>query len=364
MYTLFDKPKTASQPTLGAANWGYVRDGLQRNLRKVLMFYRRAPMAVKSDHFLIRLLQSVGVSFNLPTERFYANLNGLDALNLSMALRMTSEVFRGSAFRGVFYGPDSREILIAHTADFDPFEADEHWEDLEPIRVLRHPHSDLGLWLPDGKAAGSEYGLAVIAINLPMLAMQYRAWRRRENYVAEQTGDSPLGISHFVHMYALPNMLYSHLDYVLFNRAQNTISGKPMGVANRRHSFAMLDLTDKLNKVQTTQLQQLKNVTRDWAGILHNLPAVTLPTQAEVMQVPSLAPTQQVSWALALARLPAVDFLTRFTENQGEKNGQELNRVRQAIRAYRGNAIFRRMLPEDLAMDTEWELDQIAERVG
>lgn len=364
MYTLFDRPKTASQPTLGAANWGYVRDGLQRNLRKVLMFYRHAPMAVKSDHFLIRLLQSVGVSFNLPTERFYANLNGLTALNLSMALRMTSEVFRGSAFRGVFYGPESYEILIAHTTEFDPFEADERWEDLQPIRVLRHPHSDLGLCLPDGKATGSEYGLAVIAINIPMLAMQYRAWRRRESYVAEQTGDSPLGINHFVHMYALPNMLYSHLDYVLFNRLENTIRGKPMGVSHSRHPFVLPHWEQKLNQVQATQIQQLTNVTRDWAGILHNLPAVTLPTQSEVMRVPPLAPTQQVSWALALARLPAVDFLTRFTENQGEKNGQELNRIRQAIRAYHGNAIFRRMLPEDLATDTEWELDQIAERAG
>lgn len=362
MYALFDKRMTASPAQMIAANWTNVRTGLQANLGQIIRYYRRQPMAVKSDHFLIRLLQSITVSKMMSTERYYNNVDGLFSLNLGMALGMTSELSKGRVHAGQFYGPDSPEIYVAHTADFDPFVAERNWQNLQPIRVLRHPRSDMACLLPNGKDTGSEYGLAVIAINIPMLAVQYRAWWRQEQYNAEQTGDSPHSINQFVHMYCLPNMLYSHLDYALFNRVSNTFFEAPQGEASAKHPFGLPDWEAKLDAVQTTMLEQLERVTKDWHGVLYNLPAVSQPSMVDVMRVPQVSPTRQVEWALALARFPAVDFLLSFSlRSYGEKNGQELNRIRQEIRSYRANSYFRQVLPPDLYLDAEYQLQRFAD---
>lgn len=364
MYTLFDKPLTQSPPVLRAANWGYVREGLRQNLQKVIHYYRRAPISVQADHFVTRFLQSITLPCSLPTERYYNNVNGLYALNLSMALGMTSEIFRGRTHDGVFYGPGTTEVLVAHTTDFDPFEAEVNWENLAPIRTLRHPRSDLDLKLLDGRAS-IETGIAVVLVNVPMLAIQYRAWRKRELYIAETTGDSPRNIGHFVHMYALPNMLRSHLDNALFNRLEKSFTGKTIIPSQKCHSFTLVNWDRKLDQVQQIQLSQLANVTKDWFEALHELPAVSLPTMSDLMRVPRLAPTQQVTWALDLARLPALDFLTTLGERtHNVKNGQELNRIRQSVKDYRSNNTFRKMLPMGDALDAEFELERVAERIG
>lgn len=364
MYSLFEKRMTASPAVMVAANWTNVRAGLQANLGKVVQFYRNAPMAVRADHFIVRLLQSITVSKLMPLERFYSNVDGLYSLNLGMALKMTSEISRGHVFDGDFYGPDSTEVLIAHTTEFDPFQADRYWQNLRPIRVLRHPRSDLGLNLPDGEKSGSEYGIAVLAINVPMLAVQWRAFWTREQFEAQLKGTSPRGVTHFVHQYVLPNMLYSHLDYVLFNRIDNLLQGRPMGEATEKHSFALPHWERQLNAVQTTMLDQLARNTKDFTTTLYNIPALSQANLLEVMKVPRLVPTRQVEWALSLSRLPALDFLTEISvEGGGFKNGQELNQLRQEMRAFKTGHVFQQMLPLDVYSDVKIELDRIAERI-
>jgi hypothetical protein len=364
MYQIFDFDLTASPGKVYAANWNYLRTGLQANLGKVIGYYRRAPMTVPSDHFLIRLLQSITVSKHLPIERYYDNVDGLFSLNLGMALKMTSSISTGHLFKGTFYGPGCDEILIAHTADFDAKAGEKNWENLRAVRVLRHPRSDLELLLPDGTKTGVEEGLAVVAINVPMLAVQYRSFWLREEYLADLYGESPRGINEFVHMYVLPNMLPSHLDYVLFNRINNLARGAPMGAPLKKHPFYLTDFTQKLNATQTMLLDNLGKVTKSFGETLFNIPAIEQPTMQQVMTVPAMAPTRQVIWALGIARFPAIDFLTRTALEGGiTKNGQEINRLRQTIRMYESSALMKTQLPADVYDDVQLELQTIAARL-
>lgn len=364
MYNLFNLDTAASLPVISTGNWRYVRDGLRQNLETVIRYYHRYPMSVKADHFLIRLLQSITVSKMLPIDRYYDNIDGLFSLNLGMALRMTSPLSQGHLFNGDFYGPGTKEILIATTEVFDPIWAEKHWQELTPIRVLRHPRSDLGLTLLNGKKGGIEDGIAVIAINIPMLAIQYRSFWLREKRLAEEYGESPRGIGMFVHMYALPNMLPSHLDYVVFNRINNLLTGAPMGVATGKPPFYLTDFSSKINATQKTMLEQLTKQSKNFIATLFNLGAVTRLNMKEVMEVPDLAPTRQILWALALSRLPMMDFLTRFgTEAGFAKNGQEINRMRQAIRRYDNDKILSHALPVEDYFEVHGQLQDILARL-
>ena len=76
-----------------------------------------------------------------------------------------------------------------------------------------------------------------------------------------------------------------------------------------------------------------------------------------------MAPTKQIIWALALARFPFIDVLTRMGESTGNaKNGQEVNKIRQAIRSYSNNHLYQSILPRDVYYDVKFQLDTISER--
>lgn len=357
MHKLFNLTSVTSQGITKFADWLYVKDGLRRNIGAVIRFARRNPMAVESSHFLVRLLQSITVPQSQNLERYYDNVDAI-SLNMSMALKMTSSIFQGQLWHGVFYGRGNREVLIANSESFDIFEAHRNWENLCPVKVLQHSKSDLGLNIPDGTNTGSESGLAVISINIPMLAIQYRAFRFNEMNVAGD--DSQRSVMQFVRMYVLPNMLFSHLDHAIFNRLANLQKGAPLGESKKQHSFYLTDYSVRLQQVHALMLAHLNKTSNNFTTILRTIPAVTKNNMEELLLLPDLAPTRQVTWGLVLARLPSTAFLFSVAHSWAEtRNRTEINMVKRDILAYRTNNLMRATLPLEMYYAVEDDFNAI-----
>ena len=367
MYSLYSHKSPSLQGVVKLQDWLYVKSGLERNLAQVIKFYRTNPMAVHSNHFLVKLLQSITIPQFQNIERYYNNVDAL-SLNLSMAFKITSSLYKGQLFNGIFFGPGNDEIIIASDDGFDPFEATEKWKELQSVKVLMSPKSDLGLNLLDGVNNGSEEGLAVIIINIPLLAVQYRAFRLNEvrintNENGELT-DSTLSVMHFVHMYVLPNMLYSYLDHAVFNRIANLELGLPLGESKRHHSFFLQDYSAKLLYVHNKILDILKKENKDFNGILQNIPTVTKDNAAELMEVPDIALTRQVLWALVLSRLPELKFLCRLSKDSiGNKNQSEVNRILRFFLNYKSDNSIKSMLPLDVYLNVVDDMNEISKLV-
>ena len=363
MYNLFNLMSPAAQGIMRDPGWTYIRDGLKRNLGTVISFYRKNPMAVQSSHFLVRLLHSIGVPQSQNLERYYDNVDAL-ALNMSMALKMTSSHSKGQLFNGVFYGQDNPEILIAHTDTFNIHEAHRNWQNLCPVKVLRHAKSDLGLNLPNGYHSGSESGLAVIAINIPMLAIQYRAFRLNEMMLTESNPESQRSVMQFIHMYVIPNMLFSHLDVALFNRLENHRKGAPLGETTKEHSFFLTDWSDKVDRAQIDILHTLQKAGKDFTGVLRTVPLVTKETLELALSLPDVAPTRQVLWGLVVARLPILTFLFSIMDDGARKrSGTEVNRILRAVQQWKANNLMRSMLPIDEYLFVQDEIDNIVSKL-
>lgn len=363
MYNLFNLMSTAAFGVQKYPEWQYVRDGLKRNLGTVIRFYRRNPMAVQSSHFLVRLLQTITVPHSHNLERYYDNVDAL-ALHVSMALKMTSSISQGKIFDGIFYGQGNAEVLLAHTESFDIYEAHRNWQNVCPVRVLRHAKSDLGLNLPDGTTSGSESGLAVIAINIPMLAIQYRAFRLNEMMIAQESNDSQRSIMQFIRMYVIPNMLFSHLDIAIFNRLNNRRKGAPLGETRKLHSFHLTDLTAKADKAQTEILHNLRGRGKDFTSLLRNVPLVTKDNLEEAFSLPDIAPTQQALWALVIARLPSVAFLFQILEEgPGSNNRHQVNKVLREVTRWRTNNLMKNALPLEYYFEVQDEIDEVVNSV-
>ncbi len=339
----------------------YLEPVLKRNVETVIAYYRQSPFAVKSQHFLVRLLHAITTPKSQELLRYHDNVEG-SALNIAQTLGMTSAISRGHLWNGVFYGPGNVEILIADDTPFDPEKANDDWENLEPIRVLRHPRSDLNMNIPNGINSGVETGLAVIAINVTMLAVQYRAWRRREAQQAFINNSNEHSIMQFLHMYPLTNMVRSHMDYVMFNRMNCLSRGLPFGEATIKHPFYLIDYSKELNIFHKNTIQSLRDTAKGFYDVLRSVPAVSQDSLVDVMRLPDIAGTRQIVWALVLARLPALNFLFDTAKASPRvKNGMEVNTVRRRLLQLRTENLMKSVLGKlpSLYMDVEMDLKRL-----
>jgi hypothetical protein len=351
MQKLFNMEQTTSQGSFNIPWWTSVQSGLKRNLEQVITHYRRFPNAVNSSHFLIKLITNIGIYRNASFEQFCETVFS-KAMGSSMSLGVTSSLNRGVLFDGVFYGKGVKEIIVGTNETFNIYDAQLNWHDLEPIRVLSHPKSDLELMVPDGTSYSVEEGVAVISINLPMLALQYREFRLLEDKIAEEHGESPRSIMQFLYAYPLNNMLRSHLDCALFNRLYNTLLDVPFGYSNRKHPFQLVDYTDKINEINAQQIQTLGNNNRKFDAVMKSIPLVSADNLQQFSTLPSTAPTRQVIWALALSRLQLLSFLFRVSNGSPRKlNGMDVNQIVRAFELWHTDKALKASLPLNLYFD-------------
>lgn len=359
MYTFFNRKTNIIQGVKTPTEWYYVKDGLRKNLATVIKYYRNTSMAVPANHFLVKLLQSIAVSQSLPLDRYYANVDAV-AMNLSMALKMTSSIYGGKIFSGTFYGPGSDEVIIANDDPFDPRVIDRDWKNASPVKVLMHPKTDLALNIPNGDSNGTEKGLSVFTVNIPMLAVMYRAFRNSEIAFVQNAEESQRSLMQFIHMYVLPNMLFSHLDIALFNRVHHLQRGLGMSTSRRNHPFYLTDWTLRVDRVQTDILDFLDKGQYNFGTMLRYIPAAVEDNMEEVMLLPNLAPTRQVMWALTAARLPVLDFL--FLQNSrgnAYPNRAEINKVLRDVLWYGRDQMLRQYLPIDIYYDVSDQVEEI-----
>jgi len=357
MYRLFKVPEVVAQSTLSNPNWNYVRQGLRSNLQTIHRFYRNNATSVKSDHFLMKLLNHFGSAREQSLSSFYVQVQSA-ALDLAMALKMTSANYTGTSFPGYFYGPGVQEILIAYNDSFNYDQAYANWEDVEAVTVLAHPCSDLSLPILDGVNRADVAGYAVIAINIPLLLVQYRAFRDREWRLKGQTDQR--SSMQFIRMHVLPNMLASHLDYALFKRIYRTHFTEPQTKFVQAHPFYLTDYTARVDAMQQEQLMWLLTRNYKFAEILKTIPMVVAPTALEMAGLPVMPATRQVNWALSLSRLDVLELLFSVSEQSpGNQNQMEINTVKRFIQMYRTDQALSQGLPGSIATTIQSRYDRL-----
>jgi hypothetical protein len=364
MYQIFGHSQTPNKSIPIPASWHYLHTGLKQNLDRVVQYYRDNPMAVASDHILIRLLQSLNIPLGLPLDRYMANVENI-ALNLSMALKLTSAIYRGQFFDGMFYG-SNHELLIANDSSFNIDDAHRNWEKLSPVTVLRNNVSNLDLKLPDGSVTNQNGGISVVLINIPKLALQYRAWMLREMDIAERTGMGMRPVTMFIHGYVLPNMMGTHLDQVIFNRLWLRAKGEsPDDHSIHAHPFYMTDYSTKLDDFQEELLVQLQRAQQmNFGEMLTAIPEVFRTNLAEAMHIPDMPATFQLMWALSIARLPALEFLFEMAPGGPlQKNRAIVGKILNDIRNYRRNSIMK-TLPPEMQAQIDREMNFLVDQSG
>lgn len=328
--------------------WNFIKTGYLANVAKVQEFHHLYPTAVNASHFLVSLLQSIAVPMDVPLSKYYRYVEA-KAQNLAMALGMTSSISKGKTHDGIFYGPGCPEILLSLDIYTDPDETYKNWENVSAVYPIWHPKSDMGLFFPTGETSSWENGLAVIAINIPQLAVQYRAFveAQKDNLSGESKS-----VQQFVGGYVLPNMLPAQTDLALYNRIEKAARGERDGLNTPRfkHSFTMPYYEAHLDVAIGHILDNVSTGAKEFDRILKIIPAFYQKDMMAVMVMPDVTPTSQVDWALCASRLPVIDFLIDRCEGYAAIKNQSI--LNQIVRVYRNNntgAMIHSQLPHKVS---------------
>jgi hypothetical protein len=360
MYSLVDVDPKKEYGVVKLPEWKAVQDGLKRNLVAMLFHYRHASYSVAPDHLLVQLLQSINVPLSLNSERYYSNIS-INALPVANSFQFTTPFGSGKIFRGVFFNKTVQEVIIGFDEAFNMEKVEARWEDATPVRVLRHPFTNLNLQVPNGRFVSQEAGLAVVAVNVSLLAVQYRAFRNAEQRKQVANPDyTQRNIQQFMHMYVLPNMLESYLDYALFNRVNALWLDRPLNNAPAREAVHMPTYHRQVDNVYVRLMEILKGSSYSAPALLAAVPAATQPDMRAVMFVPDVAPTRQILWSVILARLPMLLFLIQVSKKvERVQNQTGLADIMITLTRLKKQRVLDSTLPKELHQSAMAMIDEI-----
>lgn len=359
MLELFTKEDPIRSNKTLTGSFNYLRMSYYRELMRIETFYQTRVYAVKNTHILVRLLNTLTVSMTYDYDK-YVSLIQDKTPYLNKNFDITDHSNEGEVHKGIFYGPDTYEILIGLDNWFDVDQARINWKQLESVRVINHPRSDLGLLLPNGKKSSSDFGLAVIGIHLPMLALQWRCFTEEQN---RRTDGSKLGLIHFIHMYVLPNMLRTQTSLITLNRINKLLYSAPMGFCYYKHPFAIIDYSNKIDYILKEQIEYIKNKRLDFISILRLLPSLVNNTLYDSLLMNRFPETIQGSWAYYMSRLNVYKLLVDLMGDDGiVENREQLKNFRLDTRYILSTNMLKNKLPKDLFFETMRDIDYIMSR--
>lgn len=356
MFQLFTQDNMVQYPVTKMPETDYVQRSYMREMLNVEDYYHNRVYAVKSQHLLNQILYHLTAPYEYSPDRFVEVVR-TRAPYVANVFNITSDIHYGSIHDGTFYGPGCPEILIYDDGYFDPYQIEKHWKNAVAVRPLLHPRSDMKLLLPNGRDVTAEKGLAVVAINLPLLVFQYRCFVRDQ--MVKQT-EGQLSSAHFIHMYVLPNMTYQSADLAVLNRLMNIYYGAPFGQPGFKHAFRIVDLTPQLDRMLSKLIGTVRNANMPFAAALETFPTVTGTTMYNVLRLPDFVPVSQLWWAMFTSRIFIMKFLIDIGGDRGKhRNRGEIVQLQRIIKRLRNENILQAKLPQDLYYDVNLVLDEI-----
>jgi len=316
VYNIFEKIDEIESGTILDPRFRLIRDTYKYNLSKIKNYYHDRDILVNNNHFLVRLLNDSSIPLSYDIDK-YMDIAYTRSPFIAKLYNLTSDRSYGILHDGIFYN-GCKEIIL-YVEDYVDINDLDNWTELEPVKVHKHPISDLSLTLPSSKNYYFFNELSTISINIPLLLGMYRMYQLDSLYKYQTTGSG----AKFISKYVIPNMLTSQTNIACVNRLESLFTGKPFTKPNYKHALSMSNYEDKIDYVYKDFLKHFKNKNISYSRVLKNIPTITTNAE-ETLLLPDITPTRQAWWSLVITRLEEIKFLIDLGGSKGKRRNRGL----------------------------------------
>lgn len=316
MYDLFRQPPKRFRGAFHFPELPYLKRSMQGLIKDVQSYYRRYPKRVDADNRLGNLLIHIPRRWDLDDHRYVRFVEDASQ-GVSRAMGFTSSSYRGRVHEnGIILGKKTDEVVITTLASFDVNNAKRDWINWAPYQYLYHTRADVTLPVLNNTTPGKGHGVATL--NIPMLALQYRYWLKRQHDIH---GDEKESVYRFIGGIVLPNVLTSYIDIAIFNRWSRQSRGIGTPKYPMAHPFYLTDFSQRIDALGAKVLETQAHRGGDIEQAVYTTPMIVHERLWDVMALPKDPVSRANEWAFQLARLPYVSYVVRTTalEHQGDR---------------------------------------------
>lgn len=293
------------------------RNNAEENLLRTKIHYRRSIYAVPSDHILVQVLQHLTLTEE-SDEALYYRINS-QGKKLAGALHLNNETFlTGPLLKPWFFKPGVKSFIFTTELDQLPkIDYSKVWTDLQPIRAISHPSTDLNFNVLDGNEKEILSGNAFFYLDIGLLAIQYRYWLKSvSGYIARPS------LMQFVFQYPLVNLLESQFDVAFFNRVNAISKDLPIQRTLTRNGLAIKDLSALSITLGNEIVTGLLASRRNYYQIPAQFPLIFKDTLAEQLILPDIFFNQRTLGIYTVAYFPYLSFLSGIVAASGALSHQ------------------------------------------
>lgn len=327
MLTLFKHQPNSTRRNVVFPRFAYIAQRLAENVERVRDYYAFRRGVVPAQHPLVRFIDSITIPHSMD-DRTYFDTVIEASFSTGRSIGFGSSIYAPKAFiPGVFYGSEIEEYIYLVPTDY--VKQDLPYQDRVGVEVKIHPRSDFSLLPLIPKYANSESGYAVIAIDPGVLLSQYRDWRKEQLTLPEE---ERLTTSHFVYMYVLPNMLYSHLDIAWVNKVINASMGVISAPTRTISGLALPSMDTFSTDVIAKLIEVLSRREYHFESVLQGIPTPFSGSLLQLAMLPPQPSTRGTKGFELLCTLPWIEFLFAVEHGASQQNRQSENELRIALR--------------------------------
>lgn len=353
MYNILNNESQIRATSLKSFGLDYVkRELMDVHVNRYKEYRRDNPGYVKSNHILTRILGMIDIPFtgNLPD--YYIKVTGI-INRLSGVMGFCTDAHHGRVFSdSEFYGKGVGEVFIAVGDDtLTPSDIWNNWREMSPVRILSHPFYGCGVVELDGRLdlptvpSGS---MVIIEINIPLLACQYQLWNMASRFNLPDGVNPP--VSNFITQVVIPNVLESHLDVGVLNSIHHLLGGSEYGFMDSDMPFYVTDYWPRLEKGLNEVVERFTSQKMYWRDVLANIPVFGKTNLLQTIELPDVAQTNQVIWALMAARLNCCAMLLKLDSlSNNERNDADKVRIRRSLIEADSGKYLTARLPREVA---------------
>ena len=340
------------------------RAGYWRNVEKIQQYHRVNTFAVNSAHTLVRLLNALPINYETSVRDYYNEISDI-AYDLASGLLITNPLNVGRVHKPWLFGEGFDEIPLAfHKYIFDvvPPTLENGFGTIQqpPVRLLRHPRSDLAVQVPMGDSDCTEKGLVIYSINIPLLAVQYREFKR---VWKNGNGGDTLGAMHFIPKFILPALLGDFCNLSFVNRISKRLMGEQVGESYWRNPVGLGDFTTRLDSLIDEVVEFVSGRRMSYRDLMASIPllqpGLCLADLFAIQPLTGVYETRQVVWATVLAELPIVALLMNLDylmDENGTLNKGINNQIQRELTYAKNNGTFRQIFDSTVILNYSKEI--------